>query len=1028
MLDDREQIIRLQFLEEAKEYLSTIESAFMGLSNVPLELQSLDPALRAAHSIKGGAAMMEFNALSYFSHRLEDSLKVLNSGQRDNIDEDVEILLLNSIDCLRQLISASSQVEEIEKSWLEINIEPIFEQLYACLGEPEPEDELAVIATEADAEIKVLLFQTEVEEYLQRLDSCLADSPLSSLSTELSSIAQELAGLSQMLKLDSLGSLCESIVQQIITRPEQIEKIAKLALQEWRKVQAMVISGQLEAIPTQLNLDITILNEVTRSAINGPEPEIITKSVQAQQPNKLEETVANPYSQVSLTKASQDQLDLIASLESLTKEKEKLVPVSNPQAKNSEPLLIENSNPSTDSEVIDNSIRVSIRHLDSLNELFGEYTVERNSMSLRLKRMRRSLNILQQKIQLLNQLKTLHRLENKDLYSPVKTSVMTTSIEVGKTRQEHNYPWTKNYNSQAKNQESPNLKTLSQEEITIVDQIEKITRDLNLNLEEAEFTANAFTRNSEMMQTRLNQIRMRPLAELVAPFPRALRNLELQYGKKAQLKIRGSSTLIDRTIIESLRNPLIQLVRNAFAHGIEDPDDRRAKGKSDQGTITINASYRGDRIAIAVQDDGRGIDIEKIRAKAVEKGVISADSSTVKDIDLLQLIFSPGFSTAEELTDLAGRGIGMDVVKTNLAQIGGTIEVDTLPGVGTTFTIAVPFKLSVLRVLLVESNGMLLAFPSNVVEEMLIIEPSKIFSKGGQEFFNLERSIVPLLRLDQCLQLAPSSEIIDTEELPSINQPTVLMITQGSELFGIQTDRYWREEEVTIRQVEGHLPLPEGFCGCTLLGDGQVVPLVDVLALLKSINEPNPVVSSHSQSSLPLAGKPLKNTIFKAIESLPNQLGLNSTLPSIAKTKLGDNLEAQNASQAPATTPPNPHNNRIMIIDDSVNVRQFLALTLTKAGYQVEQAGDGQEALEKLAAGVSVYLIICDLEMPRLDGFGFLSQIKSNAKYQHLPVIMLTSRSGEKHRQAAMNLGAEAYINKPLQKQELWKILTQLNS
>ena len=989
MSEDKEQEIRIQFLAEAEDYLSTIESELLGLSSNPLAAQNLEATLRAAHSLKGGAAMMEFNTLSHFAHRLEDFFKVLNSGQLEAIDEEVEMFLLSSIDCLRQIISFNRHAKTVASSWLKNNVEPVFEQLHARLGEPEPEDDLAAIATDADTEIKVLLFQTEVEEYLQRLESALQNTSLSALVTELLSIAQELAGLSEMLKLDALSSLCESVVQKIQTSPEQINQIAQSALQQWRRVQALVIAGQVAGIPTQLELEPNHIVELktTESAAIVSEPQLLSSK-------------------------AQDTLKWIASLESLPSQEKKLATVSDRAAKSSESLVIGNSNLSTDSEINDNSIRVSIRHLDSLNELLGEYTIERNSMSLRLKRMRRSLNLLHQKIQLLNELKILRRQETSDVYNSITTPAITTGIEVERTHLDLNNLWTTNRDSQAIERDSSNFSSLSLEACDIIEQIEKITGELTFNLEEAEFTANAFTRNSEMMQTKLNQIRMRPLAELVAPFPRALRNLELQYGKKVQLKIRGSSTLIDRTIIESLRNPLIQLLRNAFAHGIEEPAIRRAKGKPEQGTITINASYRGDRIAIAVKDDGRGIDLEKIRTKAVKEGLIAANSSNVGDAELLQLIFTPGFTTAEELTDLSGRGMGMDVVKTNLEQIGGTIEVDTLPEVGTTFTIAVPFKLSVLRVLLVESKGMMLAFPSNVVEEMSIVEPDKIFTQGGQDFFNLEGSIVPLLKLDRCLKLYQSAQKLDTDELPSIDRPTVLMIAQGNELFGIQTDRYWREEEVTIRQVEGYLPLPEGFCGCTLLGDGQVVPLVDVLALLKSINKPHTGISSESQPLSSLADLATQSN------SLSTIVGSDSSLPSETKTQLNDNLGERRASA----------NNTIMIVDDSPNARRFLAFTLEQAGYQIVQARDGQEALEKLAAGVSVYVIICDLEMPRLDGFGFLSQLKSNSQHQHLPVIMLTSRTGEKHRQAAMNLGAKAYMNKPFNKQELCDILSQLNS
>lgn len=1008
MGEDREQTIKRQFLAEAQEYLNTIESELLGLSNAPLQPQSLKAVLRAAHSIKGSAAMMEFMTLSSFAHRLEDCFKVLNSGQLESIPPEVEMLLLSSIDLLREIITFALREEEIEQSWLEANVEPIFEQLNEHLGKPQPEADFSIIATDGDREIKVLLFQTEVEEYLQRLETALPESSPPALRGELSSIAQELAGLSQMLQIDSLVSLCESIVQELETNPEEIVHLANRALYEWRKAQTKVIAGEENTIPRKLELE--------EQQINVTDNEDATSPATTSMLLTLDETEILPIAAEQIPLSPEVTLDWIASLENITKEEEEPSPISNIQQK-SPPALTAEKKSATDNEIIDNSIRVSIRHLDSLNELFGEYTVERNSMNLRLKRMRRFCNLLQQKIQLLNQYKTLQTQEVRNLYNSLKVTPVSVGIDTSKNSQERDYPWTNNQELRDINTQSYNL-SLSQEAFAIIDQIAKITDDLNYNLEEAEFTANAFTRNSEMMQTRLNQIRMRPLAELVAPFPRALRNLELQYGKKAQLKIRGSSTLIDRTIIESLKSPLIQLVRNAFAHGIEDPITRKAKGKPEQGTITINASYRGDRIVISVSDDGQGIDLEKIRTKAIAMGLIAA-APRIRKSDLLQLIFKPGFSTADELTDLAGRGMGMDVVKTNLEEIGGTIDVQSIAEVGTTLTIAVPFKLSVLRVLLVESNNMLLAFPSNVVEEMLIVEPEKIFTKGGQEFFNLEDSIVPLLRLDRCLHIPAAAAKFAPDEIPSINQPTVLIVSQGNELFGIQTDRYWREEEVTVRQVEGNLALPEGFCSCTLLGDGQVVPLVDVLALLKSINNPSTSVSPQLEPDF----APTQPTTTIDISPQLNHL------PSLVSSEVPNSDVPEGlASLSPPRITYDPNNNTVMLIDDSVNSRHFLALTLEKYGYQSEQAGDGREALEKLAAGVSVFAIICDLEMPRLDGFGFLSQVKSNPQYQHLPVIMLTARSGEKHRQAAMNLGATAYMNKPFNKEELWRVLAQLKS
>ena len=248
-----------------------------------------------------------------------------------------------------------------------------------------------------------------------------------------------------------------------------------------------------------------------------------------------------------------------------------------------------------------------------------------------------------------------------------------------------------------------------------------------------------------------------------------------------------------------------------------------------------------------------------------------------------------------------------------------------------------------------------------------------------------------LVRLHQWLNFPSSRNISswENESSPLIDRPTVLIVAQGNDLVGIQVDRYWQEEEVTIRQVEGNLPLPPGFSGCTILGDGRVVPLVDPIALLNWIDNdgnisPNPLLSASSRET--------------------------------SKSNLIGELTATPVSEK----------NTVMVVDDSINVRRFLATTLEKANYRVEQAKDGQDAIEKLQAGINVQAVICDIEMPRLDGYGFLSRAKSNTTSKHIPVIMLTSRSGTKHRKLAMNLGASAYFSKPFKERQLLETLSEL--
>jgi chemosensory pili system protein ChpA (sensor histidine kinase/response regulator) len=307
-----------------------------------------------------------------------------------------------------------------------------------------------------------------------------------------------------------------------------------------------------------------------------------------------------------------------------------------------------------------------------------------------------------------------------------------------------------------------------------------------------------------------------------------------------------------------------------------------------------------------------------------------------------------------------------------VASVRGQIQIESQAGKGTTFIISLPLNLSVLRVLLAESGGILLAFPTSTIEEMLIPTPEMRISSQGKSLLNWEGYVVPLLNLREHFHFA--RPVIKPETMTMnaiIKQAVVLIVEYGDRWIGLEVDSYFGEQEVTLRTIEPAFPLPPGFERCTILGDGRVVPLA------------NP------------------DSLIDAIETA--KIKTRST--NIVNTP--DNIATINQKDL------------IMVVDDSINVRRFLAATLEKAGYRVQQAKDGQDAWEKLQEGSPVKAVICDIEMPRLDGFGFLAQVRSKAQFQQLPIFMLTSRSGDKHRQIAFNLGASAYFSKPFPEQEL---------
>ncbi|MGB5596767.1 MAG: response regulator [Crocosphaera sp.] len=1000
MTQDKEKEVRLQFLGEAQEYFNDLESGLLGLGTHGVNRQEIDGLLRAAHSIKGGAAMMGFQALSTIAHRLEDFFKVLKAGGSHTVDEQLEGLFLTTVDHLRQIAQYNRQGVSIEPTWLEEQVNPVIDRLYERLGDPQPEDAVNLLSQEAEEDMVLIMFQTEVEGCLQRLESVLENPQQPCLREEFVIAAQELEGLGQMLELPAFSALCQSITQGIDNYPHDLPTVTNLALQEWRRSQAMVMIGQREMIPTQLSLSHlastpstetdtwdNTFDELDDSPLSfglpsaGSLQPLFTEDFTQFADLSLEVNAALELGQQGepdeIMMTPDTLKSYVTSEEFVEEAQEFLATLDDKNIPTPEDFIITPSSTTTEirEEEEHDTIRVPVKQLKTLSDMFGELTIERNGLNLQIKRLRHLIELLGDRVQTLEQ--SNQRIRNTyDQVTPQR-------VRVGRREQGTVNALLKDFDFLEMDRYN-DVHLVSQEMMDTMVQLQEVTSDLQLNLEDTESSSRAFSRTSKLMQNTITQLRMRPISDLVGRFPRGLRQMELQYGKQVNLKIKGGATLVDRAVLEALNDPLLHLLRNAFDHGIEPPKVRQAAGKPETGTIEITAAYRGNKTVITIQDDGAGINLDKIRAKALEMGLNESDLEDASKKDLLDLIFEPGFSTADELTDLSGRGVGMDVVRNNLQQIQGDIQVNTQPGKGTTFTITVPFTLSVVRVLLVESAGMLLAFPNTVIEEMVRLNPEMLMTGAGQDVLNWEGYIVPLISLKQWFDFPRPPYIVPTEVTPVIDESTVLMIAQGHNFVGIQIDRYWGEQEVTIRQVEGNLGMPPGFAGCTILGDGRVVPLVDVMGLLHWLNdEPSP----------------------------------SSFNPKLSPT-IAD-LEEQFTDKNSPT---------VMVVDDSINVRRFLALTLEKAGYRVEQAKDGQDALEKLQGGLgsTVQLVISDIEMPRLDGYGLLSHLKSDLVCQHLPVIMLTSRSGDKHRQLAMNLGASAYFSKPFKETNLLATIQQL--
>ncbi|MBF2013657.1 MAG: hybrid sensor histidine kinase/response regulator [Rivularia sp. T60_A2020_040] len=928
--------IKMQFLEEATEHLNTLENVIVeAKTHRKIDLQRINTALRAAHSIKGGAGIMGFRSLSDLSHLLEDSFKVLKTHKNSlEIDNSLQSLLLSAIDWLRQIVESISVGHDVDEQWINTFCYPVFAELRDILGEPIPEDAMTILSPESNPqEIISLLFKTEVEDYLQRLESLLKQKQSSILREEMVMMSSQLGGLGEMLQIPAFVQLCESIIQHLSTAisDAEVAEIAQLGLQLWRNTQSLLIAGKLDDLPTTIKQNQA---EDYYRFIVSPELNLV------QNTPTLEENVESFTEFTNITKR-------------------------------------ENQEP---------TVRVPSRELEQINDLFGELTIGRNTVRLQLERVSkliRNLNI---------RVKNLER-ENQELrLSYEKFSLQLSTLKPKYSQLEKDWQWENSHKFDTLQLERySELHILSQTVTENIVKIQEITGDITVNLEDTDQVNRLLNKTSRKLQNSLTKVRMRPLYDIMERLPRALHNLSQEYGKKVNLQIEGANILVERGILEALNEPLMHLLRNAFDHGIEDAQTRIAAGKPEKGLIEIKTVHHGDRTIITIHDDGRGIQREKIRSRAESMGLDTQMLANASDEDLLSLIFEPGFSTSEQVTTLSGRGVGMDIVCNNLKLIDGEVTVDSVPGKGTTFTLSLPFTLSVARIVLVESNGIPLAFPTDTIQEICLLEDKQILPAQNGKVINWRNTLVELINISQYLELNhtlnrklngnlnnihSTSSIVDNP--PRLAEKIALIININHQLIAIQAERCWDEQEVSLRRVEGNIPLPELFNNCTILNNGRIAPLVNPTKLLDLIAKTD-TVKPISQPDFPTPFLSTKN-----------------------------------------------QKNSILIVDDSINVRRFLALTLEKAGYFVEQAKDGEDALFQLQSGLQVQGIICDIEMPRLDGYNFLIRLKSHGHLQQIPVIMLSSRTSEKYRQLAIQLGAKVYLSKPYNEHELLETLKQV--
>ncbi len=478
-------------------------------------------------------------------------------------------------------------------------------------------------------------------------------------------------------------------------------------------------------------------------------------------------------------------------------------------------------------------------------------------------------------------------------------------------------------------------------------------------LEELNQVVSSISAVTTDLQLAVMKTRMQPVGKVFNKFPRMVRDLSRELGKSIELIIEGEETELDKSIVEEIGDPLIHIIRNSCDHGIEPLEERRRLNKPETGKVQLSAYNEGNHIVIKISDDGKGLDPMMLKEKAIEKGVISErDAEGMSDREAFNLIFKPGFSTAKVVSNVSGRGVGMDVVKTNIEKLNGIIEIDSEVGVGTTQKLKIPLTLAIIQALLVGVQEEYYAIPLSSVLETVRISQDEIYTVDGKSVLRLRDEVLSLVRL---------SDIFKVDAILESNSDVyVVIIGLADQKIGVIVDYLIGQEEVVIKSLGYYLKNTRGIAGATVRGDGKITLIVDVGAMMD-----------------------MAKSIKVNITTLMNE---------------SENTKSKNS----------PSDYIVLAIDDSSTDRAIIRKCLKPLGITLLEASNGLEGLEMLKNGDKIPdAILVDIEMPKMDGYTFASEVRKYNKFKNLPLIAVTSRVTKTDRMRGVESGMTEYITKP---------------
>ena len=1107
------------FQQEALELLQTLETGLLTLRD-EFTVPQVHNLMRAAHSIKGGAASVNLPGIQKIAHKLEDVLRALYRREGP-LDSDLDEALLLAYDCLRVPLQTQVTTGSYDEELAWHNAEPIFTLLESFLSEDLGANIELPTAAELGVDIVHEVFTGDVTAGLARLNRILANPQAHEVKGEIYTTAEVFVGIGELLSLPGFTAIAQHILQALQLHPADSATIGHIAVENLRVAQQAVLAGDrsqggqpsLDLLAFSTNALALKLDDLSPSSsspdlidftdfTNGPEDrwdqdlaDLLTEpsspepAVGAFSADRWELNFAETSAQSALSApelAALDPLDhltatlsyplpledepvgnlledifgpgndpadrelidywtepensssdrpedifnprddelsiaLAANDSGLTPDAATLPGIAENITTNArdgllsplpsvvpsldvlppaeQPTVVALANrrsapptPAAPASQLNESVRVDTTRLERINNLVGELVTQENGSLLHSQQLQSQLKALQQRF---NRFEQLTKKFEAWMDQSQRTEVRGHQVAAATAAPQHLNrsagtlatatlvaasdaagSITLNFDPLQMDSYS-DLYTVIQAGVEETLQMAETIRDITMITQQAQQTQRKKQQTLKQVRNDLLWARMMPMGDLLARFPRMVRDLSQQYQKQVNFSQTGGFTLIDKGTLEKLYDPLVHLVRNAFDHGTESPADRIAQGKPAAATIEVRAYHRGNQTFIEVRDDGRGIDLEKVRAATIAQDLLSAaEAATASPERLYHCLFSPNFSTATTVSELSGRGMGLSAVQTQVKALKGTIILTSIANQGTTFTIRLPLTLSIAKLLVFNVNSNYMAIAVDSLAAIVTAPDTDIQTIQGRQFYQYEDQLIPLYPTSAFAHHYPlprsSTGQLQFIPLPQQDKTPLLLIADGDHMIALEVDQILTEQELVIKPFGAIVAPPTYLYGCTILGDGSLVPVIDGSVLVNQWKDP--------------ASQPFN---------------LANTLPAIAQSSW--DLESS----------------AILVIDDSLTTRQNLTLTLQKAGYHVIQAGDGREALEKLRQEPQIQAIFCDVEMPVMNGFEFLSACRKQDPPIRQPIIMLSSRSSEKHQGMAKLLGASHYLTKPYLEQGL---------